>query len=104
MKSFVMLVFLLTLGACASHQQNGQTVEAAPVVVPVKKEAAYNGNCPMGLCLKKMVKGDDKYELEYKGNRYIFSSSEARDKFVSNIEANIKKADAHWAVNGEKIK
>jgi YHS domain-containing protein len=103
MKLIVSTLLLLTLGACASyHQKPNEAAQAAPVAAEVKNPAAYNGHCPMGLCLKKMVKGDEKYDVEYKGKRYIFSSPEARDKFVSNIDANIKKANNHWARNGER--
>lgn len=104
MKLIVCTLLLLTLGACASYQDKAnETAQAAPAAEVKQAEAAYNGHCPMGLCLKKMVKGDEKYDVEYKGKRYIFSSPEARDKFLSNIDKNIKAADQHWAKNaGER--
>lgn len=108
MKLVLLCLLLLTIGACASKQ----APEAAPATTAqveqaaVKSEAAYGGHCGMGLCLKKNVKGDEKFSVDYKGKHYIFSTAEARDNFVSKIDANIKKADAEWAThaaNADKI-
>ena len=101
MKFVVFSLLLLTFGACASKQAEVSPAATTAQVeqAAVKSEAAYGGNCGMGLCLKKKVKGDEKFSVDYKGKHYIFSSAEARDNFVSKIDANIKKADAEWARN-----
>ena len=96
MKILVLTALVLTLGACASQREESKPAEqAAAVVTP----AAYEGHCPMGLCLKKSVKGDERYSVDYKGQHYIFSSPEARDNFISRIDNNIKKANKEWAAN-----
>ena len=94
MKTLIAVLFLLALGACASRQP--KPVVAAPTPTVKKVEAAYGGNCGMGLCHKKMVKGDEKYSTDYKGQHYIFSSQEAKDKFMKNIDANIALANKAW--------
>lgn len=105
MKTFMCLVLLLTFAACASKEQKPV---ASPVVTETekidKKNVAYGGNCGMGLCLKKRVKGDTKYGVDYKGKTYLFSSAEARDKFVSNMDRNIELANKHWSALGAESK
>lgn len=103
MKLFMCLVLMLTFGACASKETS-----QVPVVVKteeVKKEepvktAEFGGNCGMGLCLKKIVKGDPKYSVEHKGKTYLFSSAKARDKFMKNADKNIELANKQWSVMG----
>lgn len=66
---------------------------------------SYGGLCANGLCKKKEVKGDPKYMVDYKGRCYIFSSAEAKDNFLSAIDENIKKADAHWMqIGAERVR
>lgn len=99
----VSLVLLVTLSACAHKKKNCADKESCnkPKTAEVQNieavKAAFDGHCPMGLCLKKKVKGDNQYKVDYKGQVYLFSSAEARDKFLSKIDSNIKKANQEWA-------
>lgn len=105
MKMILSLVMLLTFGACANreHQPKAPEVPKASVesTSEAKKEVAYGGNCGMGLCHKKMVKGDPQYNFEYKGKIYHFSSAKAREQFIAKIDENIKKADKQWETSAE---
>jgi hypothetical protein len=100
MKILLALLMVVTFSACAhkkmcSDSSSCQKQESCKKTV-VKPEVCYNGYCPMGLTKKLKVKGDHRYNLEYKGKHYIFSSPEARDSFMSKIDHHIKKADTHW--------
>lgn len=95
MKVLMCLVMLLGLGACA-HKEGCSDKSACSKKTEVKEIVAFEGNCPMGLCYKKFVKGDKSHRVEYKNKVYYFSSEEAKDKFLSNIEGNIKKANVYW--------
>ena len=99
MKMFLSLVLLLSFGACSSHENKTTTPEVPATTVKTteaKKEVAYGGNCGMGLCYKKTVKGNPEYNFEYKGKIYHFSSAKARKEFIAKIDENIAKADKHW--------
>ena len=61
---------------------------------------AFGGHCAMGLCNKKIGKGSDKYLVDYKGERYLFSSESQRDEFIANIDKNIEKAKANYETMG----
>lgn len=61
---------------------------------------AFGGRCAMGLCNKKVGKGSDKYMVDYKGERYLFSSESQRDEFISDIDKNIEKAKANYQSMG----
>lgn len=94
MKIFVLCLCLLTLGACAN--QRGVDTKKAQTAA-VESEAEYGGKCAMSMCKKSDKAGDERYSVDYRGKHYIFSSPEARDNFVSEIDSNIKKADEQWA-------
>lgn len=100
MKTLIVLVLLVTIGAC-SHRNNCHESSSCHKTGSCTKQDAksvvtYDGHCPMGLTKKQKVKGDHQYKVEYKGKLYIFSSADARDTFMSKIDEHIKKADAHW--------
>jgi YHS domain-containing protein len=86
---------LLGLGACA-HKNNCSDKSAYSKKTEVKENVAFDGHCPMGLCLKQVVKGEKQHRVEYKGKIYYFSSAEAKDKFLAKIDDNIEKANTHW--------
>lgn len=111
MKILLSLFLLVTLSACAHKKKCCANKESCnkPKTTEVQKveevRAAFDGYCPMGLCLKKKVKGDSQYKVDYKGQVYFFSSAEARDKFVSKMDANIKKANQEWTkVGSDKLR
>lgn len=90
------MVLLLTFSACANREHSGST----PIVnttKETKKDVAYGGHCGMGLCLKKKVKGIEKYSLDYKGKTYLFSSEEAKAKFIKDIDKNIQIANKQYS-------
>jgi len=95
MKVLLCLVMLFGLGACA-HKKNCPDKSACSKKSEVKENIAFDGHCPMGLCLKKVVKGEKQHRVEYKEKVYYFSSAEAKNKFLANIDDNIKKANTHW--------
>lgn len=88
--------------SCASHHPGSEAERDAKIAA---MEPAYGGNCAMGMCKRMTVKGKHKYTVDYKGNRYLFSSEKARDQFLSNIDSNIQKANAEWVGrgNGNKV-
>lgn len=107
MRIFLSLIVLLTLTSCACSHKNKQasTEEGYCTKSDSKVAVAYGGLCANGLCKKKEVKGDPQYMVDYKGRCYIFSSAEAKDNFLSAIDANIKKADAHWEqIGAERVR
>lgn len=105
MKILSGLLLLVTLTGCATEQQNIQKkADKAEASESTSTTAAYGGKCAMSLCHKKDVQGDPRYNVEYKGQKYLFSSEEARDKFLLDIEGNIKKADQHWGTFADKSK
>jgi YHS domain-containing protein len=89
---------LVIFSSCASNRkpEDAVTAKEAAKEEAVAQKAEYDGNCPMGLCLRKKVKGNEKYNLDYKGKHYVFSSQEAKDKFITKLDENIKKADLEW--------
>lgn len=107
MKLILCLAVLISFVGCASHENKPAASEVPATTVKTseaKKEIAYGGNCGMGLCHKKMVKGNPEYNFEYKGKIYHFSSAKARTEFISKIDENIKKADTQWnAGNANKL-
>jgi YHS domain-containing protein len=106
MKHLISASLLVLISACANYRTTSNTPssnsEPVPVPVPMITEnaapAAYEGNCAMGMCLKKKVKGDERYSVDYKGKHYVFSSPQARDKFLANIDRNINLANRQWEV------
>ncbi|MBA2405413.1 MAG: YHS domain-containing protein [Bdellovibrionales bacterium] len=99
MKILMGLLMLVSIGAC-SHKKNCGDKSSCHKSEVKQQEAAYGGNCAMGLCHKKVVKGDSKHNVEYKGKVYHFSSAEAKDNFLAKIDENIKEADKQWAQLG----
>lgn len=95
MKILVSLFLLLSFGACA-HKKHCADKTSCQKTEAVKEKVAFDGHCAMGLCNKKLVKGDSQYKLEYKGVVYYFSSAQARDTFVAKVDENIKAANGHW--------
>jgi len=98
MKILVSLFLLISLGACA-HKKHCED-KASCQKTEVKEKVAFDGNCPMGLCHKKLVKGDSKHKVEYKGQSYYFSTAEAKDTFMAKIDENIKTANKQWETLG----
>jgi YHS domain-containing protein len=96
MKLVLFLLFTLVLGSCASEQERIQKT-ADKAEMSKGANLAYGGNCAMGMCHKKVHPGNAKHSVDYKGKRYLFTSDDARDKFISDIENNIKNADKEWA-------
>lgn len=100
MKILLVLIVLVTLGACSHKKMCSDSSschkEDSCKKSEVKPVVCYDGYCPMGLTKKLKVKGDPRYNLEYKGKHYIFSSAEARDTFMSKIDHHLQKAHTHW--------
>lgn len=102
MKLFFALMLILSFGACTSHHPGSEAEKDAQVAAI---QPAYEGHCAMGLCKKVRTPGNARYSVMYKGNKYLFSSEKARDEFLSDIDANIKKADAEWnEYKGNQVK
>ncbi len=98
MKLILTLAILFTMAqafAVTAPEENSSEKKAAQVTT-----AEYGGHCPMGLCLKKRVKGDEKFPLDYKGKHYIFSSEQARENFKKDIDKNIELANSQWSGMG----
>jgi YHS domain-containing protein len=100
MKVLVCLLMFISFGACSHKKHCGDKASCQKTEAVKVQQAAFDGNCAMGLCHKKLVKGDSKYQLEYKGQLYYFSSAEAKDKFLTKIDENIKDANRSWETLG----
>jgi YHS domain-containing protein len=98
MKLLLCLALMFGFSACAHKKSCDKP--ACSKKTEVKEDVAFGGHCPMGLCLKKVVKGEKQHRVEYKGKIYYFSTAEAKDKFLANIDNNIKKANAEWDNQG----
>lgn len=102
MKLVLGFLLIFTFAACTSHHP-GSEAEKEAKIAAIKP--AYEGHCAMGLCRKKRVPGEANYSVMYKGNKYLFSSEEARDTFLSDIDKNIKNANREWeAAKGTQVK
>lgn len=99
----VLSLCLLSLFAisCASHHPGSAAEKEAKLAA---LEPAYGGNCAMGMCKKKTVPGKLKYKVDYRGNRYLFSSEEARDTFLADLDRNIDRANTEWAARANSMK
>lgn len=93
MKFIFMITVMLSLPAMAM-KENSRTVASSPEAKTVK--VAFDGNCAWGMCHKKVGKGKAEYFIDYKGERYLFSSEEQRDQFTAEIDKNILKAKANY--------
>lgn len=96
---------MLVLGACSHGQgHHGKAHHGKDHKCNCDKKAAvaplaveFDGNCAMGLCRKgAKVKCDPTITAAYQGKNYCFSSEEARDTFMKDIEGNVKKSNDAW--------
>jgi hypothetical protein len=102
MRTFLMLAMMLVLGACSHGVKGGHhgkdhkcNCEKKAEVKPVAVE--FDGNCAMGLCRKgAKVKCDPTITAAYQGKNYCFSSEEAREAFMKDIDGNLKKSNTAW--------
>ncbi|MBY0515954.1 MAG: hypothetical protein K2P81_03525 [Bacteriovoracaceae bacterium] len=93
---YLLIVALLFIAAC-SHHKKCESCDLKKAVTE-SKAVEFDGHCANGLCLKKMkVKCDPTITAAYKGKHYCFSSEEARDTFMKDIDNNVKKAHESWA-------
>lgn len=81
-------------GMTEPHRTMASTQEVKTI------KPAFGGHCAMGVCNKKLGKGSDKYMVDYKGERYLFSSESQRDEFIKNIDKNIEMARANYESMG----
>jgi len=98
----VLMVMVLALGptACATSNRRVEEQQLAEVKQQTKAYE-FDGNCGMGLCRKKgRVPCDPRITLEYKNKNYCFSSTEARDTFIRDIDNNIEMAQEQWSSVG----
>ena len=102
MRIFLMLAMMLILGACSHGGKGGHhgkdhkcNCDKKAEVKPVAVE--FDGNCAMGLCRKgAKVKCDPTITAAYQGKNYCFSTEEARDTFMKDIDGNLKKSNTAW--------
>ena len=88
---FAFIAMLLLMGCSTQKEVTVATEQKA-----AEKVLMFDGHCPNGLCLKKMVKGQPDFKLEIGNKIYHFSSQKALDQFKIDLEANLKKAENHW--------
>ncbi len=81
-------------GMPESHRAIASTKEVKTI------KPAFGGHCAMGVCNKKLGKGSEKFMVDYKGERYLFSSESQRDEFISNIDKNIELARTNYESMG----
>jgi YHS domain-containing protein len=102
MKTFLMLLMTVILGACSHGGKGGHhgkdhkcNCDKKAEVKPVAVE--FDSNCAMGLCRKgAKVKCDPTITAAYQGKNYCFSSEEARETFMKDIDGNLKKSNRAW--------
>lgn len=102
MRIFLMLAMMLVLGACSHGGKGGHhgkdhkcNCDKKAEVKPVAVE--FDGHCAMGLCRKgAKVKCDPTITAAYQGKNYCFSSEEARDTFMKDVDKNVKNANDAW--------
>jgi len=106
MKTLLIILTLLTLSACA-HKHHDHHAEkkdhdcncSKAAEAPKPQAYEFDGLCPMGLCRKgQKVKCDPEITLAHKEKNYCFSSLEARETFMKDIEGNLKTANKRWKV------
>ena len=93
MKFVFILAVMLSLPAMAM-KETVRTTASSPEAKTIKP--AFGGHCAMGMCNKKIGKGKAEYFIDYKGERYLFSSESQRDEFTAKIDENIVKAKANY--------
>ncbi|ODA67019.1 hypothetical protein A7A08_02316 [Methyloligella halotolerans] len=57
----------------------------------------FDNMCAMGLALDKEVETDCSVNTEYNGKTYCFGNEQAKEIFLKNPEANLKKAEAAYS-------
>lgn len=101
MKLVLGLLMVFSFAACTSHHP-GSEAEKDAKIAAIKPE--FEGKCANGLCHNIKKQGNEKYSVYYRGKKYLFSSENARDEFLSNIDANIEKANKQWQAMGTQVK
>ncbi len=105
MKILLLLGIAFLVSACANKKHHDHQAEkldhdchcskTAETVKPAAFE--FDGACPMGLCRKgQRVKCDPEITLAHAGKNYCFSSLEARETFMKDLNGNLVKANNLW--------
>ncbi len=107
MKALLLIALTIVLSGCAhkkhhdhhaekkDHDCNCSKAAEAPKAVVME----FDGACPMGLCRRnKKVACDPEITLAHQGKNYCFSSLEARETFMKDINGNLKTANKRWKV------
>jgi YHS domain-containing protein len=63
---------------------------------PAKYVPQYGGYCANSMTKRKLKPGDPNVFYVYKDKLYICSSPSAKKAFMSDPDANVKKADTNW--------
>ena len=96
MKALIVIMLIALAGCAHHHKGDGHGRKAEVKSEPIE----FDGHCAMGLCRKgQKVKCDPEITAAFKGKSYCFSTLEARDTFMKNVDANTKKAHAVWGTN-----
>lgn len=106
MKLLLLILSLFVFAGCAhKHKDHHDHIakkdhdcncsKAAESVKPVAFE--FDGSCAMGLCRKgQKVKCDPEITLAHQGKSYCFSTLEARETFMKDLNGNLAKANNRW--------
>jgi hypothetical protein len=109
MKILLLIAFALMFSACAhkkhhahhDHQaeKKDHDCHCSKAEAPKPVAMEFDGACPMGLCRRNQkVTCDPEITLAHKGKNYCFSTLEARETFMKDIEGNLKTANKRWSV------
>jgi hypothetical protein len=96
----LLVIMLIVLAGCAHHHNKDHKCACDKKAEIQSAPVEFDGFCAMGLCRKgQKVKCDPEITAAFKGKNYCFSTLEARDTFMKNVDANTKKAHAVWGTN-----
>lgn len=97
---FSLITVLTLFVGCAATTERREAQNLAQAK-KASKAFEFDGHCGMGLCRKKdRVPCDPTITVEYKTKNYCFSTEEARDTFLRDIDKNIRMANENWAAFG----
>ena len=98
MKFTILLSAMISLMSCSSSKHHPAEYENVPHEhLSGQTQVAYEGKCATGVLNKHCnIRANKDIYYDYRKVRYFFSTEEAKQQFVRNIDANIMKADGIW--------
>jgi YHS domain-containing protein len=95
--SFLAFGLVVLASACSSAPKPADQIVVTHKAAD-KMNVEFDGKCAMGVAnglMDHLGKAD--YRVDYKNKTYYFESADARDKFLKQIDKNVKRANLAWA-------